>query len=374
MHIAFITLGYAPFRTSGFDISGERLVQALLDAGHQVTVIAAGQKVSKETHLHPSLRIHRLPMGGSNWIGYAYRAGNYLRKLEHGLDFEAVHFWDIHFAYAYHSRFVATLHQSFRQRINSWHSKRFRRGYYQLARRLAEEPSLRKASGLLAVSGTTRDEFIHNYGISPEKIGLTRHGIDTSFFYPISKTGTLRAQLGIHDDEPVLMFAGFVTPRKGLEHLARAMPLIHPSPYLVITGRWRENAREQFLSMLGSARNRVIDAGFVPDKQMPAYFSLADVYVSPSTLEGFGLPLAESLACETPVVAADAGSVGEIVGPGGLLVPPGDSNALATAVSDLLSDPPRCHNLGKQGRAYIKRELSLKAMVTATLDAYERFK
>src|SRR5206468_3134089 len=106
--------------------------------------------------------------------------------------------------------------------------------------------------------------------------------------------------------------------------LARALPLIRPKPRLLLAGRWAEDYRAHFLNLLGWAADQVVEAGYVPDEQLPAYYSLADVYVSPSLMEGFGLTLAEALACETPVVAADAGSVAEVVGPGGILVPPHD--------------------------------------------------
>ena len=159
-----------------------------------------------------------------------------------------------------------------------------------------------------------------------------------------------------------------------MEYLAQALPLISPRPKLILTGRWTENFREKFYTLLGSARPQVIEAGFVPDALMPAYFSLADLYVSSSLLEGFGLPIAEALACETPIVAADAGSVREVTGPGGLLVPPADPRALAAAISSLLSNPDQRNQLGVVGRAHILKNFSVHSMVNAHLDAYQKFK
>jgi glycosyltransferase involved in cell wall biosynthesis len=117
----------------------------------------------------------------------------------------------------------------------------------------------------------------------------------------------------------------------------------------------------------------VIETGFVPDEMMPAYYSLADVYVSPSLMEGFGLPLGEALACGTPVVAFDAGAVAEVVGPGGILVPPRDVKGLAEAVSYLLQNPDIRNSMAAKGRDHIVREFSVSKMLEATLEAYERF-
>jgi glycosyltransferase involved in cell wall biosynthesis len=301
--------------------------------------------------------------------------------LNHADSFDVVHFWDVHFAYAYSGRFLGSLHQSFRQRLRSlnWRLDSplaliYYFTYYSLARVLAETPSLRRATGLLAVSSTTREEFINHYKAPSDRIALARHGIDTAFFRRTDTADLLRSQLGIAEHEPVILFAGFATPRKGLEYLASALSLIHPPPRLVIVGRWRSKTyREQVLRSLGSAASQVIEAGFVPDEQMPAYYSLADVYVSPSLLEGFGLPLVEVLACETPVVTTNAGSAAEVVGPGGVLVPPRNPIALASAVSDLLKDASLRRELGKRGREYVVSNFSIQSMLHSTLDAYERF-
>lgn len=376
MRIAFITLGFAPLRMSGLDISGERLVRGLLQMGHHVTVIAGTRDSLIETQSHPALEIHRVRLGLSNWVGFAFRAARILEKLNHSRPFDIVHFWDVHFSFAYRGRYVASVQQSFRQRWNSFDasnaglsSQIYRFTYYSLARRLAEIPAAHRASGLLAGSSATRDEFIEHYAIAPERIALARHGIDMDFFCRSTST-ELRTQLGMNADEPVIFFAGFVTPRKGLDYLARALPLIHPRPRLIVAGHWSPSYRSHFFSLLGPGVHQVIEAGFVPDEQMPAYYSLADVYVSPSLLEGFGIPLAESLACETPVVAVNAGSAAEVAGPGGILVPPRDPVSLADAVSKLLQDPFLRNALGKQGREHIKREFNIQKMVNDTSQAY----
>ena len=377
MRIAFVALGYVPQRTSGLAVGGERVVRALLDAGHAVTVLAAARERLAEAHTHPALTIYRLPLGRSDWIGYARRAARLVRALDRLQPFDVVHFSEVHFAYAYRGRFVANLHHSFRQRTSILNPRSPRAIpsaiYYALARRLAELPAARRAAGLLAVSAAARDEFVHCYRIAPERIVVTPYGTDTEFFRPTPLAADLRRRLGIAESEPVLLFVGFVTPRKGLDDLARALLLMRPTPRLLIVGRWSDGYRSRFLRLLGPAADRVVEAGYVPDEHMPAYYSLADVYVSPSLMEGFGLTLAEALACETPVVAVRAGAVAEVVGPGGILVPPRDPVALAEALSRVLADAALRSELGRCGREHIMREFSIPAMLRATLEAYDRF-
>jgi glycosyltransferase involved in cell wall biosynthesis len=377
VNIAFVTIGFDPLRTSGLDISGERLVRGLLARGHRVTVLAGQREPAAETIQHPHLQIVRLRLGRTNWIGWGWRVARALRRaraLRGGKNFDVVHFWDVYFAWAYRGAFVASLQHAFSQRIATSTNVRIgKRAYYWLAMQLAEKPALRRATRLLAGSAASRDAYLREYRLPPGKVALARHGIDTGFFQRVPDTTALRLRLGIAAGERVLLYSGFFTPRKGLEYLAAALRQIAPAPRLILTGRWSDGMRAQFFGWMGDLGGRVIEAGFVPDEEMPAYFSLADLYVSPSLLEGFGLPIAEALACGTPAVAFDAGSVGEVIGPGGALVPAGDAASLANAAAALLADDARRRELGELGRAHVLANFSVEAMVEAMLRGYGIF-
>jgi len=381
MKIVLITLGFKPLRTAGFDIAGEHLVQALVSAGHSVTVIAGEKEAISETENHPNLHIYRIRLDRLDWLSFSFKAARIVSCLG---AFDVVHFYDPSFSYAYKRPYVASLHHSFRQRLESLGSMGrwinplwlYRYLYYSFARQFTEKPGLRKARGLLAVSSTAYSEYIGHYQVPPEKIIKANNSIETDHFRPssVAQLMSLRRKLKLSPTENVILFVGFITPRKGLEFLARALPAIEPLPKLVIVGKWRNPGyRQEVLRLLQPVISQVIEAGFVPDEEMPDYYSLADVYVSTSLMEGFGLPLGEALACETPVVAFDAGATAEVVGPGGILVPPRDVDGLAKAVSRLLQNPEQCKAMGKVGRQYILNEFSVETMLKATLEAYERF-
>lgn len=107
----------------------------------------------------------------------------------------------------------------------------------------------------------------------------------------------------------------------------------------------------------------------ISDDELRVLYAAADLYVSPTMAEGFGLCLAESLACGTPVVANDYSAVGEVVGPGGVLVPPqgyitngyahewslADEPAMSAAVERLVSKPSLRRELGAEGRRHVAR-------------------
>lgn len=377
MKIAFITLGFNPLRLSGLDLSGERLVRGLLTAKNQVTVIAGRKTSITETSDHPDLEIVRLPLDRSDWIGFGYRVA---KLLSYTRGFDIVHFWDVHFGWAYHRDFVASIQHSFHQRIESLGKPAgqfsirwiYRYIYYSLAMKYAEIPSIQRAMLLLAGSSTTKDEFQHFYGIDPGRILVAPHGVDTNFFQKIHGKDLIRQRFGLQPEEPVILFASFITPRKGLEYLAQAIPMIKPKPKLIIAGKWRDNAyRKKVWKILEPIQDSIIETGFVADVDMPGLFSIADLYVSPSLLEGFGLPVAEALACEIPVVAVDAGAVAEVMGPGGILVEPRNPFQLARAISTLLQEPTLRQEMGKLGRAHIQTNFSVQSMVDSTIKAYE---
>ncbi|MFL5401588.1 MAG: glycosyltransferase family 4 protein, partial [Gemmatimonadales bacterium] len=93
--------------------------------------------------------------------------------------------------------------------------------------------------------------------------------------------------------------------------------------------------------------------GWVPNAELPRYYRAAAVSVIPSLEEGFGIPAAEAMGCEVPVVASDAGGLPEVVEDGvtGLVVPRGDASALANAIGSLLANPQLRRQMGQAGRA-----------------------
>jgi glycosyltransferase involved in cell wall biosynthesis len=145
-------------------------------------------------------------------------------------------------------------------------------------------------------------------------------------------------------------------PRKGIRFLIEAAALLKPrfpDLKLVIAGDGFERpALEQQARDLGIDRDTVF-LGWVPNAELPRYYRAAAVSVIPSLEEGFGIPAAEAMGCEAPVVASDAGGLPEVVEDGvtGRVVPKGDVPALTAAIGELLADPEARARMGKAGRA-----------------------
>ena len=152
-----------------------------------------------------------------------------------------------------------------------------------------------------------------------------------------------------------LLFVGKLTEQKGLHRLLNAMKLMRRRATLDVVGAGRvdDEHLKDLAASLGLA-NRVTWHPLLTQAELAPFYAQAAVHVMPAIDEGLGLTAVESLLSETPVVAFESGGVTDIVidGETGVLVPPGDVAALASALDTLLDNPVHLTRLGRQGRAH----------------------
>jgi len=167
--------------------------------------------------------------------------------------------------------------------------------------------------------------------------GTTHPPYDIFSRDPIDQTKA-RAQLGYANDEPVILFFGFVRRYKGLRYLIEAMPEIrkHLPAKLLIVGEFWEDERpyHELINQLGLRDAVQVHSQYVPNDEMSMYFSASDVVVMPY-LEATQSGVAQlAIGFERPMIATSVGGMPEAVHDGetGLIVPPADSAALAQAI------------------------------------------
>ncbi len=174
--------------------------------------------------------------------------------------------------------------------------------------------------------------------------------------------------------EPRLLFVGALRYYKGLQYLLQALAAL-PGVRLTVIGRgpmertWKDLARTLGI---GSRVDFLCD---VPNSLLPPYYAECDIFVFPSCerSEAFGLAQLEALAAARPVVSTELGTGTSFVnvdGVTGLVVPPRDSRALATAIQKLLDDPQRRARMGAAGRERVLQEFTLDKTVDRVLAVY----
>ncbi|MBN2209734.1 MAG: glycosyltransferase [Candidatus Coatesbacteria bacterium] len=200
-------------------------------------------------------------------------------------------------------------------------------------------------------------------------------GVDASQFEMTpnieEKTAALRSEFG----DRVVLFVGLLRYYKGLQYLIKAMRDVDAR--LVVVGEGPMSAElHQLTSKLGLA-DRVSFVGRVAEEMLPAYYHCCDVFCLPSVYrsEAFGFSQVEAMVCGKPVVSTglDTGvPYVNLDGKTGLVVPPMDSAALASAINMLLSDKDLARDCGENGRARASKELSSKSMARSVLAVYRR--
>ena len=184
----------------------------------------------------------------------------------------------------------------------------------------------------------------------------------------------LREQHGLTDG--FILYLGTLEPRKNLSTLIDAYIILRERynvrEKLVLAGSkgWLYEALFEKVRQSG-LENAILFPGFVDDHAQAHWYQAASVFAYPSLYEGFGLPVAEALACGTPVVTSNVSSLPEAGGDLAYCVDPHDPQALADALYQALTDQAgrmRCRTLA----GTIAKKFSVQAMVRQMINAYER--
>ena len=219
--------------------------------------------------------------------------------------------------------------------------------------------AVRRAQHILADSQSTRRDLGELLNVEAERVTVLYPGVE-SRFRPVKNVAELarvRARYAL--PEHFILGLGTLQPRKNFDGLIRAFRLLreHGDPRIadlhLVIGGGRGWMFEETLTLVETSglAGQVHFLGFVDDADLPALYTLAQVFAFPSWYEGFGLPVLEAMACGTPVVAADNSSLPEVVGEGGLLVDAADPVTLAEALHRLLSNPTLRMQLTAAGRS-----------------------
>jgi glycosyltransferase involved in cell wall biosynthesis len=216
--------------------------------------------------------------------------------------------------------------------------------------RLFTALSVKRAERVIAVSQNTKQDLMTVYGLPAEKIDVVYSGLDAHFKRPAQQEiEDFRAAHGLPDR--FILYLGTIEPRKNLSALIRAYAKVRPEGIKLVCAGGRGWLYEDVFQTVEELRlsREVIFPGFLPDDDLPLWYSAADIFVYPSAYEGFGLPVIEALACGVPTITTNASSLPEAAGDAALLVPPDDSAALAETLARLLSEPSLQAELAERG-------------------------
>ncbi len=196
--------------------------------------------------------------------------------------------------------------------------------YFMLSK-LTTNIAIRKASHLIAVSKSTKNDIIKYFNISPEKITVIYEGFNNRVYYPrsLQEVNNIKNKYSIKNK--YILCVGTLQKRKNIVRLIKAFAKIKRhdkiSDNLVIVGKrgWLYKEIFEIVKKL-KLDKEIIFTDYVPLDDLPVLISGAKFYILPSLYEGFGLPLLEAMACGTPVITSKISSLPEVCDRAGLLI------------------------------------------------------
>lgn len=254
--------------------------------------------------------------------------------------------------------------------IGTFHSywSGYRLAYFSakpILRRFANRLHGRIAVSAAALS-TVSNRFPGNYVIIP-------NGIDLEAF-----SGQLPPLESLRDDKLNILFVGRLEKRKGFRYLVRAFARLKaemPNVRLIVAGAYDEKTKRRYQNLAADANLMdVLFLGHLSFEDLARCYASCDVFCAPSTGgESFGIVLLEAMASGKPIVASDIDGYRGLVtfGQEGILVPPKDDLALATALRRLLVDEPLRKALGARGLAKAQ-DYAWPKVARRVLDYYEK--
>lgn len=248
-------------------------------------------------------------------------------------------------------RCVTTIHDLIPLRFPDHAPKSKKTRLLPVFRALLREAA-RRSTCILTVSHTSRRDIIELLGAPPERVRAVYNGVADVFI----RAGTLEDEAPARDaaDGFTLLYVGRADPYKNIAVLLQAVAQLrreqHLNVKLCIAGspdpRYPEPAA--LARELGIA-DVVQWTGYLPDDELVRTYRRADLLVHPSRYEGFGLQILEAMACGTPVLSSNAGSLPEVIGEAGRMVPPDDTDGFVREIKTILTDPALAQRMRTDG-------------------------
>jgi glycosyltransferase involved in cell wall biosynthesis len=249
--------------------------------------------------------------------------------------------------------------------------------YHRLGKRYRQQvvpAAAHKAVALTTVSEASRHDIAVRLGLDPQRIRVVHEAPNSacSITTDAVTATAVRDELGLVDAYFLALAAS--DPRKNTARIIRAFgeftrQSVNPHQLALIGLRSSHQRTFRDLAAECGVGDRVVFTDFLPESDLVALYQGAAAFLYPSLYEGFGLPILEAMACETPVITSRRGALPEVSGEAALYVDPLDYASIARAMRQLTSDVNLRNRLVASGQANVSR-FSWRSAAAAMLDVY----
>jgi len=391
MKIALLTEKYTP-DIGGLAISSERLARLLSSAGNEVRVFAPTLSLPpSEKQTHPSSGVSVTRFGAHKRVDDTLVDWFELIVEEHkGDPFDVLHAYFLTqagFVAAYAGKYLNV------PSVVSIRGNDIERAAFDPSRFSHVMYALQNAS---AVTTNATELARKAKAFVNREIFLVPNGVDTDHFKPKEKIAKMLQTMRLIPPEAsgyshylgqqhvsmfhqrVIGFVGELREKKGIKTLLSAFARVNKirPTTLFIVGEVRQGKDRKFFEefIMPNPGLQIHVTGHMPQKELPRYYSLMDVFVHPSLRDGMPNAVLEAMACEKPVIATPVGGIKDILedGKNGVIVNVNDADMLAEKILDLLDDSEKRSKLGKNARELVVNNFTPEKELEANLDVYRK--
>ena len=377
MRICSPHCGIDPESVSGGETYERELLTRLSVEGAVVDILLA--RHLRHPNDVPNWVIHRLPIGrGLRWPVAMALLPPVIRRVHAETRFELLRVHSLRFIGP--AAVIARRRYGLPVPIVSHHHHLDR----SPLNRIIERRVIAASQRVITVSRFSRRQLVDELGADADRIEVVENGIDARFAPCDAEGGgaraaadgsaAVRARHGI-GNAPLVLSLGGLKPRKNLPLLLaawREVASARPDARLLIAGTGPMEGRLRRLARSLGLDHGVVFAGRVAEADKVAYYRAADVFVSPSSLEGFGFTVGEAMSCGLPVVVSDAGALPELVVAehGGFLCRPDRAQDFAARLLLLLADADLRRQFGAFNRDRIARHFRWERAARRVMEIY----
>jgi len=242
-------------------------------------------------------------------------------------------------------------------------------------RRFIVPPVLRQCERVITVSNFEKDRISDFFGLKPGKLSTVYNGVSPHFKKITDPDTLLNAREKYQLPERFFFFLGNTAPKKNTPGVLKAFADFNAKqaqPYHLVMLDYEEAKLQQILTDIGHPKLRTYIhlTGYVPNAELPAIISQAELFLYPSLRESFGIPILEGMACGVPVITSNTSSMPEVAGGNALLVNPHQPAEITAAIEQILQDEDLYHSLSERGTKRAA-EFSWRAMAEQVLKLYQ---
>lgn len=252
---------------------------------------------------------------------------------------------------------------------------------YQIAgnlyRRWNVPTAVKLSKHILTVSDFEKDRINNYFGFKNDLVSTAYNGVGKHFKTITNQEELLRTKKLYNLPDDYMFFLGNTDPKKNVIGVLKALSILKQKGKLKSKLLMLDINREYLNSLMNqindlSLMDDIVFSGYVPNNDLPAIYSQANLFLYPSLRESFGIPLLEAMACGTPIITSNTSSMPEVAGNAAVYINPFEADELANAIMELTDNNEKKQELILNGKKRVE-QFTWEANAIQTLEIYNKY-